>query len=45
MVGGIRYTTIEAVERFLTCRASPKPLPNSENIDQEIDEVLRRAGV
>ncbi len=44
MVGGIRYTTIEAVHRFLSVK--PAAAPSAAAVyDQEIEEALRQAGV
>lgn len=44
MVGGIRYTTVEAVGRFLACRASTRPSVAGA-ADKAIDDLLRDAGV
>lgn len=48
MVGGIRYTTIEAVRRFLTANSQIANMMQStlENeLDQAIEDELRQAGV
>ena len=48
MVGGIRYTTVEAVRRFLTAnsRSTTMARPNSHNeLDEAIEDALRQAGV
>ncbi len=48
MVGGIRYTTIEAVRRFLTANSQVVHIAksNSQNeLEQAIEEELRQAGV
>lgn len=43
MVGGIRYTTVEAVARFLDSR---KPaIREASATDKAIDEALRKAGI
>lgn len=44
MVGGIRYTTIEAVGRFLQSNPS-KTQTSTFDLDDAIDEALRQAGV
>ena len=41
LVGGIRYTTIEAVQRFL----NSKPAERDSKKDARIDKVLRDAGL
>jgi len=43
MVGGIRYTTVEAVQRFLTAQPSTGVVDNG--LSDAIEESLRQAGV
>jgi hypothetical protein len=48
MVGGIRYTTIEAVGRFLTAKPRNANSMHSrlhDEVNDAIDEALRQAGV
>lgn len=48
MVGGIRYTTIEAVRRFLTANSPVVHMANSSSqnkLEQAIEDELREAGV
>ena len=48
MVGGIRYTTIEAVRRFLSANSQVATMtkPSLQNeLDQAIEDELRQAGV
>jgi hypothetical protein len=48
MVGGIRYTSIEAVYRFLSAKPIKKTTAArsaAADYDHEIEEALRQAGV
>ncbi len=48
LVGGIRYTTIEAVRRFLSANSQIVSMARSgsqNELDQAIEEELRQAGV
>lgn len=47
LVGGVRYTTVEAIERFLHLRsaAAPAPAPASEGELAEVDRQLDAAGL
>ena len=45
MVGGIRYTTTEAIGRFLNGKPSDAQTPRVNESDLAVDEALRRAGV
>jgi L-asparaginase/Glu-tRNA(Gln) amidotransferase subunit D len=48
MVGGIRYTTIEAVRRFLNANSPVANMTRTglqNELDQAIEDELRRAGV
>jgi hypothetical protein len=48
MVGGIRYTTIEAVRRFLSANSQLAGMTKSSlqnELDQAIEDELRQAGV
>ena len=48
MVGGIRYTTIEAVRRFLSANSQLASMTKSslqDELDQAIEDELRQAGV
>ena len=48
MVGGIRYTTIEAVRRFLSANSQVSNMTRyglQDELDQAIEEELRQAGV
>ncbi|EMI25055.1 hypothetical protein RESH_04338 [Rhodopirellula europaea SH398] len=44
MVGGIRYTTIEAVRRFLDAKPAMASKADS-SLDDAIEEALREAGL
>ncbi|PHQ35147.1 DUF1580 domain-containing protein [Rhodopirellula bahusiensis] len=44
MAGGIRYTTVEAVHRFLAAKPQARQSQQDDETDA-IDEALRRAGV
>ncbi|MEO9930373.1 MULTISPECIES: DUF1580 domain-containing protein [Rhodopirellula] len=44
MVGGIRYTTIEAVRRFLDAKPAMASRADS-SLDDAIEEALREAGL
>ena len=44
MVGGIRYTSIEAVRRFLQAKPS-KAYASTSGLDDAIEDALRQAGV
>lgn len=44
MVGGIRYTTVEAVHRFLAARPTSRVEPVL-CLEDAVDDALRRAGV
>ena len=44
LIGGVRYTTVEAVERFLS--AKPKASPNElGDLSEAIEAALKEAGV
>lgn len=48
MVGGIRYTTVEAVRRFLTANSHVAKTTKSSlhnELDEAIEDSLRQAGV
>ena len=48
MVGGIRYTTVEAVRRFLTANSHVAKTTKSSlqhELDEAIEDALRQAGV
>ena len=45
MVGGVRFTTVEAIARFLESKSTVHKSGAISSVDDEIEEALRQAGV